>query len=190
MLLQASRLVDVSLASTQHSRLFEAASITTMGCIMSSSKDDEFKPGTRDNSFRCGSVHLRKMSFSSTLKRQSATTGPLAPGMGRNTSLGQTLPLDESTRKAKGSRQRAADARLFQNEELYTEKSFNEFASMYIRLPTQACAPEVAAPEVVASEMAAPVVGTLAWFTAPPLVSSPVCVCPPKEAEAASPGGY
>tara|TARA_B110001469_G_C9574941_1_gene285125 strand:+ start:475 stop:801 length:327 start_codon:yes stop_codon:yes gene_type:complete len=108
--------------------------------------------------------------------------------MGRNTSLGQTLPLDESTRKAKGSHQRAADARLFQNEELYTDKSFNEFASMYGS--RQACAPEAAAPEVVASEMAAPVVGTLAWFTAPPLVSSPVCVCPPKEAEAASPGGY
>eukprot|EP00964_Phaeocystis_antarctica_P096561 scaffold62843_cov62-Phaeocystis_antarctica.AAC.7 len=165
-----------------------------MGCTSSKEDDVDDSPGTRQNSFKFGSVNLVRMSLgersSHTLKRQlsasGATTGPVAPEIGRSTSLGQTSPLDESTRKAKGSRQRAADARRSQNEALYTEKSFKEFASMY---GSRQAAPEAAAPEVVAAEVAAPVAGTLAWFTGADLVSHQVLVSsPPEEAAAASPG--
>ena len=165
-----------------------------MGCMSSKDPDDELKPSTRQNSFKFGSVNLVRMSLgersSCTLKRQlsasGATTGPVTPGIGRSTSLGQTSPLDESTRKAKGSRQRAADARRSQNEALYTENSFKEFASMY---GSRQAAPEAAAPEVVAPEVAAPAAGTLAWFTGADLVSHQVLVSsPPEEAAAASPG--
>ena len=134
-----------------------------MGCT--SSKDDEERPGTRQNSFTFGSVSLWRSS--SALKQLGATAGatkgPLAPGMGEKTSLDQPLPPDESsTCKAKCS-QRAAEARRSQNEALYTEKSFREYLSMY---DCQHAALE-AAPEAVA-----PVIGTLAWFTGPGL-----CVC-------------
>lgn len=141
-----------------------------MGCTCS--KDDEERPGTRQNSFTFGSVSL--WHSSSALNRQlsataGATKGPLAPGMGGKTSLGQPLPSDESTCKAKCS-QRAAEARRSQNEALYTEKSFREYLSMY---DCQHTAPEAAAPDAVV----APVMGTLAWFIGPDLeTSSPVCL--------------
>ena len=174
-----------------------------MGCTSSKEDDVDDSPGTRQNSFKFGSVNLVRISLgersSHTLKRQlsasGATTGPVAPEIGRSTSptthpvfasIGQTSPLDESTRKAKGSRQRAADARRSQNEALYTENSFKEFASMY---GSRQAAPEAAAPEVVAPEVAAPAAGTLAWFTGADLVSHQVLVSsPPEEAAAASPG--
>ena len=171
-----------------------------MGCSSSrtrSSKDDEFKPDTHQNSFDVRSVNLGKGEHSSSnLKRQlGATTGPLAPWMRRTTSLGQTLRLDESAHKAEGSRQRAADARLSQNEALYTEKSFREFASMYEEAaapPPGVVEPEVVEPEVVkplVSPLMAPLAGTLAWFTGADLVSHQVLVSsPPEEAAAASPG--
>ena len=68
-----------------------------MGCT--SSKDDEERPGTRQNSFTFGSVSLWRSS--SALKQLGATAGatkgPLAPGMGEKTSLDQPLPPDESS---------------------------------------------------------------------------------------------
>ena len=149
-----------------------------MGCT--SSKDEE-RPGTRQNSFTFGSVSL--WSSSSALNRQlgataAATKGPLAPGMGGNTSLSQPLPSDKSTRTAKCS-QRAAEARRSQNEALYTEKSFREYLSMYD--DCQNAAPEAAAPEAVR-----PVMGTLAWFMGPDLeTSSPVCLREEEAAKAA-----
>ena len=150
-----------------------------MGCT--SSKDDEERPGTRQSSFTFGSVSLWRSS--SALNRQlgataGATKGPLAPGMGGNTSLSQPLPSDESTRTAKCS-QRAAEARRSQNEALYTEKSFREYLSMYD--DCQHAAPEAAAPEAVR-----PVMGTLAWFMGPDLeTSSPVCLREEEAAKAA-----
>ena len=181
-----------------------------MGCSSSrtrSSKDDEFKPDTHQNSFDVRSVNLGKGEHSSSnLKRQlGATTGPLAPWMRRTTSLGQTLRLDESAHKAEGSRQRAADARLSQNEALYTEKSFREFASMYEEAaapPPGVVEPEVVEPEVVEPEVVepevvkplvsplmAPLAGTLAWFMGADLeLSSPVSVICPSEEAAASQG--
>ena len=171
-----------------------------MGCSSSrtrSSKDDEFKPDTHQNSFDVRSVNLGKGEHSSSnLKRQlGATTGPLAPWMRRTTSLGQTLRLDESAHKAEGSRQRAADARLSQNEALYTEKSFREFASMYEEAaapPPGVVEPEVVEPEVVkplVSPLMAPLAGTLAWFMGADLeLSSPVSVICPSEEAAASQG--
>ena len=171
-----------------------------MGCSSSrtrSSKDDEFKPDTHQNSFDVRSVNLGKGEHSSSnLKRQlGATTRPLAPWMRRDTSLGQTLRLDESAHKAEGSRQRAADARLSQNEALYTEKSFREFASMYEEAaapPPGVVEPEVVEPEVVkplVSPLMAPLAGTLAWFMGADLeLSSPVSVICPSEEAAASQG--
>ena len=169
-----------------------------MGCSSSSSRgDDEFKPDTHQNSLAFRSVNLRKGERSSSnLKRQlaRATTSPLAPWMRRNASLGQTLRLDESAHKAKGSRQRAADDRLSQNEALYTEKSFREFASMYKE--AAASPPGVVEPggvvgpgvvEPLVSPLMAPLAGTLAWFMGADLeLSSPVSVTCPSEEAAAS----
>ena len=169
-----------------------------MGCSSSSSRgDDEFKPDTHQNSFAFGGVNLGKGEHSSSnLKRQlaRATTSPLAPWMRRNASLGQTLRLDESAHKAKGSRQRAADDRLSQNEALYTEKSFREFASMYEEAaasppgevePGGVVGPGVVKPLV--SPLMAPLAGTLAWFMGADLeLSSPVSVTCPSEEAAAS----
>ena len=149
-----------------------------MGCT--SSKDEE-RPCTRQNSFTFGSKSLWRSS--SALNRKlgataAATKGPLAPGIGLNTSLSQPLPSDESTRTAKCS-QRAAEARRSQNEALYTEKSFREYLSMYD--DCQHAAPEAAAPEAVR-----PVMGTLAWFMGPDLeTSSPVCLREEEAAKAA-----
>ena len=171
-----------------------------MGCSSSrtpSSKDDEFKPDTHQNSFDFRSVNLGKGErCCSNLKRQlGSTTRPLDPWMRRTTSLGQTLRLDESADKAEGSRQRAADARLSQNEALYTEKSFREFASMYEEAaapPPGVVEPEVVEPEVVkplVSPLMAPLAGTLAWFMGADLeLSSPVSVICPSEEAAASQG--
>ena len=166
-----------------------------MGCSSSSSRgDDEFKPDTHQNSFAFGGVNLGKGEHSSSnLKRQlaRATTSPLAPWMRRNASLGQTL---RSAHKAKGSRQRAADDRLSQNEALYTEKSFREFASMYkeaaaspsgVVEPGGVVGPGVVEPLV--SPLMAPLAGTLAWFMGADLeLSSPVSVTCPSEEAAAS----
>ena len=158
-----------------------------MGCSSSSSsKDDEFKPDTHQSTFAFRSVNLGKGERSSSnLKRQlaRATTSPLAPWMRRNASLGQTLRLDESAHKAKGSRQRAADDRLSQNEALYTEKSFREFASMY----KEAAASPPGVVEPLVSPLMAPLAGTLAWFMGADLeLSSPVSVTCSSEEAAAS----
>ena len=174
-----------------------------MGCSSSSSRgDDEYKPDTHQNSVAFRRVNLGKGERSSSnLKRQlaRATTSPLAPWMRRNASLGQTLRLDESAHKAKGSRQRAADDRLSQNEALYTEKSFREFASMYKEAaasPPGVVEPEVVGPggvvgpgvvEPLVSPLMAPLAGTLAWFMGADLeLSSPVSVTCPSEEAAAS----
>ena len=173
-----------------------------MGCSSSSSRgDDEYKPDTHQNSVAFRRVNLGKGERSSSnLKRQlaRATTSPLAPWMRRNASLGQTLRLDESAHKAKGSRQRAADDRLSQNEALYTEKSFREFASMYKEAaasPPGVVEPEVVEPGVVGpgvveplvSPLMAPLAGTLAWFMGADLeLSSPVSVTCSSEEAAAS----
>ena len=174
-----------------------------MGCSSSSSRgDDEFKPDTHQNSFDFRSVNLGKGEgrVSSNLKRQlGSTTRPLDLWMRRTTSLGRTLRLDESADKAEGSRQRAADARLSQNEALYTEKSFREFASMYKEAaapPPGVVEPEVVEPggvvgpgvvEPLVSPLMAPLAGTLAWFMGADLeLSSPVSVTCPSEEAAAS----